>query len=298
MRVLLRTLTASLMLAVATVGLAGPAGAVDEFGDVETGRWYTEPIAWLVSEGITTGTSDGCFSPYTQVSRGQVVTFLFRLDQSRGNEPVLTEHPFADVQHDYQQAPVGWAFASGVTTGTGPTTFSPDSSITRGDFAVLLWRYAGRPTAAEPHPFDDVTRDYQEAAIAWMAETGITTGTSPTTFTPDGNMTRAEAATFFHRFMDQPIVVRVASATESSEPVEPATCLAEYESVLVGAGLLETEASCVAPFLTDLEIDTVVAIVNGTLPLDLALLDILSDIITAGCIPTVDRQATLIRAFL
>lgn len=295
MRVLLRSLTAFVVFTIASLTLASPAGAVDEFGDVEAGRWYTEPIAWLVSEGITTGTSDGCFSPYTQVSRGEVVTFLFRLDEARGNDPVHTSHPFEDIERTYQQLPVGWAFAADITTGTGPATFSPDAAITRGDFAVLLWRYAGRPVASSPVPFGDVDRAYQQPAIAWMAETGITTGTSPTTFTPDGNMTRAEAATFFHRFMDQPVAVQIASA--SLEPVEPATCLAAYESVLVDAGLLATEAACVAPFLVDLDIDSVVAIINGTVPLEGSLIDVLSDIITAGCIPTVDRQAALIRAF-
>ena len=44
-----------------------------------------------------------------------------------------------------------------------------------------------RRALSTPHPFDDVNTGYRQTAISWMAETSITTGTSPATFTPDGN---------------------------------------------------------------------------------------------------------------
>ncbi|MEM9520871.1 MAG: S-layer homology domain-containing protein [Actinomycetota bacterium] len=294
MRALFRSLSAAIVMSLATIGLSSAAGAVDQFGDVERDRWYATSVAWLVGEGITTGTSPGCFSPYDQVTRGQLVTFMFRLDGTLGNQPGANEHPFDDVIHDYQQASVGWAFAEGITTGTSASTFTPEAAITRGDFAVMLWRYAGEPTAAGPHPFTDVTLGYQQAAIDWMAETGITAGTTPTTFAPNGNMTRAQAASFLHRFMDEPATVTPAAATGT----ESNACIDEYESILVDAGLTDDEAVCIAPFITDLDIDTVVAVLAGLAPIDAQLIDILSDIIIAGCIPTTDRQAALIRAFL
>lgn len=294
MRFALRCATLLTSLTIATAAIATPAGAADSFGDVEAGTWYSEPVAWLVSEGITTGTSPGCFSPADEVTRGQIVTFMFRLDRARGHAPQSNSHPFTDVVRGYQHDPVGWAFSEGITIGTSATTFEPDVPITRGDFAVLLWRYAGRPDVAEPHPFDDVTRAYQQQAIDWMATTGITTGTSATTFDPDGEMTRAEAATFFHRYMDQPLVMTVAAAGTA----EPATCIAEYAELLVGVGLTTTEADCVAPFLADLTLDELAAILAGEAPFDSSLISLLSEIISANCIPTIDRQAALIRALL
>ena len=294
MRFALRCATLIMSLTIATAAIATPAGAADSFGDVDAGTWYSEPVAWLVSQGITTGTSPGCFSPADEVTRGQIVTFMFRLDRARGHAPESTGHPFTDVVRGYQQDPVGWAFSEGITTGTSATTFEPDAPITRGDFAVLLWRYAGRPDVAESHPFEDVTRAYQHQAIDWMATTGITTGTSATTFDPDGEMTRAEAAAFFHRFMDRPLVVTVAAASTA----EPATCIAEYAELLVGVGLTTTEADCVAPFLADLTLDEVAAILAGEAPFDSSLISLLSEIISADCIPTIDRQAALIRALL
>ena len=294
MRLSARHALATLALTIATTGLAAPAGAATGFADVEPDTWYTEPVAWLVNEGITIGTSPGCFSPDDAVTRGQVATFLFRLDRARGNTPEFAAHPFDDVVRDYQHGPIGWAFAEGITTGTSPATFAPDDPIGRGDFAVLLWRFADQPQVPGSHPFVDVTRDYQHAAISWMAATGITTGTSPTTFDPDGAMTRAEAAAFFHRFMDQPLVISISAATST----EPVACVAEYAELLIGVGLTTTEANCVAPLLTDLDLDTVAAILAGDLPLDLELIELLSEILAADCIPTIDRQAALIRALL
>lgn len=290
MRLVARFITAALALTLAATTLSAPAGASTGFGDVEADRWYSQPIAWMVGEGITNGTSPGCFSPYDSVTRGQIVTFLFRLDEAAGNQPEPAPHPFSDVTSAYQDDPVGWAFVEQITVGTSPTTFSPNTSITRGDFAVLLWRYADQPTAARPHAFTDVSRAYQQAAVSWMAETGITTGTTPTTFSPEGTMTRAEAATFFHRFAGQPAVVVPAAASSG-------VCVQEYADLLADAGLTAAEATCVAPFVTDLGIDTLTAVLNGTQPFSGDLVTTLSDILSAGCISP-DRQADLIRVFL
>ena len=104
------------------------------------------------------------------------------------------------------------------------------------------------PPASAPHPFDDVVRPYQQAAISWMAEEAITTGTTPTTFDPDGAMTRAEAATFLFRFMGRP--AGAAEALSSNTP-----CDAPIRDVLQRHGLTVDEAACAAPLLVHFGID-------------------------------------------
>ena len=106
-------------------------------------------------------------------------------------------------------------------------------------------------------------------------------------------MTRAEAAAFFHRFMDQPRVVAVSAAGD-----EPAACVDDYADVLMAVGLSDAEARCVAPYLVHLDLDDVVAILAGERELDGSLIELFSEILAAGCVPTVDRQAALIRALL
>ena len=54
--------------------------------------------------------------------------------------------PFTDVDKGdpYAEA-VAWMLSVGITKGTNYTAFSPDTSITRAQFATWLWRFAGSP---------------------------------------------------------------------------------------------------------------------------------------------------------
>jgi len=257
-----------------TVG-ASPAGAASGFGDVEDDAFFTEAVGWMVAESITSGIEPGCFGPSDDVTRGQIAAFLFRLDGSLGNNPQTVDHPFRDVIAEYQQEPVGWLYRAGISTGTSPSTFHPDAPITRGDFAVLLWRYAGSPDESPAHQFVDVTRGYQQVAISWMAAEHITTGTTPETFSPEAKMTRAQAATFIWRFVAPIDSVEVAEDTDCTRPVRAA---------LEAGGLTGIEAACAAPLLTEFETGYLVSVVNGESEADLALVVAVVQVMNAGCI--------------
>ncbi|MBR4132484.1 MAG: S-layer homology domain-containing protein, partial [Oscillospiraceae bacterium] len=124
----------------------------------------------------------------------------------------LVEKPapfrFDDVQDEsqYYFDPVYWAVEQGITTGTTPTTFSPNSGCTRAQVVTFLWRAAGKPEPTSTNnPFEDVPADqYYYKAVLWAVEKGITTGTSPTTFRPDRTCTRAQIVTFLWRYKGQP----------------------------------------------------------------------------------------------
>jgi hypothetical protein len=218
--------TLRLALAAATVSLiAGlvpvtPATAVAGFGDVAAGRFYTSAVQWLVDEGITTGTSPGCFSPERAVTRGEVATFVWRAE----GRPAAGTEPFTDVApDDFFADAVAWMAAEGITTGTTRTTFEPDRGVTRGEVATFLWRAEGRP-AAGTEPFTDVAPDdFFADAVAWMATGGITTGTTRTTFEPDRGVTRGEVATFLWRTEGAPPVTVApgGSCGAGSSPAAP-----------------------------------------------------------------------------
>ena len=180
-----------------------PAGGIAGFGDVDAGRFHSAAVQWMVDAGITSGTSPTCFSPDDPATRGQAAAFIWRMEGRPGGSP---PHPFSDVSEDWQQAPVDWMAANGITTGTSPTTFSPEDLLTRGQLAALLHRLAGSPPAP-PSAFVDVVAPWQIDPVDWMAANGITTGTSPTTFSPDDPATRAQLATFLHRHEGSPAVV-------------------------------------------------------------------------------------------
>ena len=135
-----RSLVAAL-LSLAMLSTVSPVASVAGFGDVEDGRYFTAPVQWMVGDGITNGTSPSCFSPSVSVSRGQAAAFLWRMEGRQAAEP----HPFSDVDKGWQQDPVSWLFAEGITTGTSATEFSPGDPVTRGQMATFLYRYQGSP---------------------------------------------------------------------------------------------------------------------------------------------------------
>jgi len=287
---IMRSKIAAAVVAVAMVALpASPAsaGTASGFGDVPDSVYYTNAVAWLVANNITTGIEPGCFGPTDNVTRGQVAAFLYRLDGALGNNPVAGPNPFVDVVAGYQIDAVGWLHASGITNGTSPTTFGPDTQITRGDFAALLWRYAGRPSGAPPHPFSDVTLPYQQEPVSWMFANQITTGTSATTFSPDLPVDRGQAATFLFRF---------SAPSSITAPSSPGSCTRSVRDALVAGGLTPAEALCTAPHLLDFSVDYLLRVVEGQASASTALIEAIAAISNSNCL-TQARIAELIQRY-
>ena len=64
-------------------GSPAPAAAGSTFSDVAADAYYSTAVAWAVEKGITNGTSGTTFSPDDTCTRGQIVTFLYRLAQMK-----------------------------------------------------------------------------------------------------------------------------------------------------------------------------------------------------------------------
>ena len=174
--------------------------AANPFTDVNVGRYYYIPVLWAVSNDITTGITETAFVPEGEATRGQVVTFLWRLAGSP--EPESSVNPFVDVKEGrfYAKA-VLWAAENGITKGVDATHFAPDETCTRAEVVTFLWRAAGKPEAASGNPFTDLRETgYYYNAVLWAVETGITTGVTPTTFQPDTTCNRAQVVTFLYRY--------------------------------------------------------------------------------------------------
>ena len=175
------------------------------FDDVVTNAFYEAGVEWMVAEAITSGTSATTFSPEAQVTRGQLATFLWRF---AGRPQATVSANFDDTDPGaYYADGVAWMVEQAITTGTTATTFSPDEGVTRGQLAAFLYRYAGRPAVGLTSSFDDVGRsDYFAVPVDFMVEQQVTTGTTPTTFSPDAPVTRGQLATFLWRFAGKPII--------------------------------------------------------------------------------------------
>ena len=156
---------------------------------------------WLVANEITTGVGPGRFDPNAHLTRAQAATFVWRLAGSPA--PPRGAPEFTDVASDewYHDA-VRWMASNGITTGTGQGRFAPDATATRAEFVTFLWRLVDRPAVDRPLPFADLRADWQRPAMRWASTTGITTGTSTTTFDPDGAVTRGQTAALLARLAD------------------------------------------------------------------------------------------------
>lgn len=101
---------------------------------------------------------------------------------------------FCDVGPGPRADDVTWLRDIGVTVGCAPDRFCPDDPVLRGEAASLLWRLHGAPRPAVDAPFVDVyDDDHFAAAVDWLWQHGLTTGTSGLTFSPDALLTPLEA---------------------------------------------------------------------------------------------------------
>jgi D-alanyl-D-alanine carboxypeptidase-like protein/S-layer family protein len=115
------------------------------------------------------------------------------------------EQAFCDAVGSTFESDIAWLAAESITTGCKPDRFCPDASLTRAEGATMIWRMSGSPEVAAPATFEDVPAGkWFSDAIAWMVETEVTTGTSPTMFSPDEPLTRAQFVTFLWRLDGRP----------------------------------------------------------------------------------------------
>ena len=119
-------------------GSPEPTASEMTFTDVKAGSYYYKAVLWAVENKITSGMSDTLFAPDATCSRSQIVTFLYRMQNSPESK---AENPFTDVKADaYYANAVLWAVENGVTTGASATTFDPAGDCTRGQIVTFLYR--------------------------------------------------------------------------------------------------------------------------------------------------------------
>lgn len=119
-------------------GCPAPALAEKPFADVKSTDYCYDAVLWAVQTGVAKGTSRTTFSPGAPCTRGQIVTFLYR---AAGSPSGYGNSGYTDVpETSYCAAPVAWAVALRVTSGTSAITFSPDALCTRAQIVTFLYR--------------------------------------------------------------------------------------------------------------------------------------------------------------
>ena len=183
------------------------------FEDVAPGAWYEEAVRYAYFHNIMEGMRETEFAPATALTRAMAVQILYNLE----GQPDLSDenlgYPYEDVdaQAWYGNA-VYWARITGVATGYGDGTFQPTDSITRQEFAQMLYNYAkykGYDLSAEgdlsTFPDANSIADWAEAGMSWANGNQLINGHDDGTLEPDGTATRAQAASILMKF-DQNLV--------------------------------------------------------------------------------------------
>lgn len=173
------------------------------FTDVGEGNRFKTAILWAYYNNITTGKTETTFAPNGEVTRGQVVTFLWRAAGSP--EHASSNNPFTDVPDGkYYTKAVLWAVEKGITKGTGDgSTFEPNTICNRGQVVMFLYRFAGQPPIEDvENPFTDVNEGNTfYNAILWAKSNGITSGKTETTFEIKSLCQRYQAVTFLYKLL-------------------------------------------------------------------------------------------------
>lgn len=179
------------------------------FRDVRLSDWYADAVSYVIEKGLMKGTSDTLFSPDSPLTRGMLVTVLYRNE----NSPAVNKgNVFEDVKDDmYYADAVSWAKDNKIISGVTETLFSPDTNITREQIVLIMHRYAkyknydvsvGENTNILSYEDFQSISEYAIEAMQYALGSSLIKGKTESTIDPLGNATRAEIATILQRFLE------------------------------------------------------------------------------------------------
>ena len=108
------------------------------FSDVKETAWYNDAVTFIAARGITTGTSEGVFSPSAKLTRAQFLVMALRAYGIEADENPAVN--FSDAGNTYYTGYLAAAKRLGISNGDGNGLYLPNEQITRQDMFVLLYR--------------------------------------------------------------------------------------------------------------------------------------------------------------
>lgn len=172
------------------------------FADIQPADWYYRDVDAIVAQGLMT-TQHQSFYPNRALTRRELVTVLYRM----AGQPELLVPPeqlsLPDVAaDDPARAALCWAVEQRILTGFADGSIGPDSTVTREQLAVILFRMQGLEAPGDEslqqslYQFTDWEniRDYARDPMGWMVSGGLFHGVSDSLLAPNGTVTRAQLA--------------------------------------------------------------------------------------------------------
>ena len=177
------------------------------FIDVKKSDWFYNAVEYTYNRGIIKGATATEFRPNKNITRGDLVTILWRME----GEPVVTGvRNFPDVSTKaYYSKAIRWATKNKVVNGYQNGNFGPNDNITREQLATILWNYAkykgkyigGAVVTSKYTDWNKIT-GYARPAMIWAVDKGVITGKdNGTRIDPQGTATRAETAGMIYNYL-------------------------------------------------------------------------------------------------
>ena len=171
------------------------------FLDVPAGSWFEQGVLAARDAGLMRGTGGGYFSPLRTVTGVEGISLAARIHRihTAGTDDLISDEP-------WYQAYVDYALDHGILENK-PHTGQLEGVLTRAEFAALLASSLPEealPVLNEVDAIPDVAHDHPQAqAIYLLYRAGVLQGTDAQgTFSPDGTLTRAQAAVIVTRMTD------------------------------------------------------------------------------------------------
>ena len=163
---------------------------VDLSGYTTTRQGYTF-AGWYADEALT--------DKVTSVTLNSNQTVYAKWTEKTPEKPAL---PFTDVtKGDWFYDAVQYVYDKGMMNGVDGGRFAPNATTSRAMIVTILYRLENEPAVSGKSPFTDVAAgQWYTNAVAWAAANGIVTGTTDTTFAPNGNITREQMAAILYRY--------------------------------------------------------------------------------------------------
>lgn len=198
------------------------------FRDVYMDQWYYPYVDQAVHEGYMLGTGFYEFAPTKPLTRGQLITLLYRYSGETVTQEELDACPFQDLEKDrfYVEA-VCWAYAKGIVIGYDETTFGPDNSVKRQEMCKIFGEFLSYRGKLLPEGTGSAEQ-YTDAAqipqwaipyVESMTACGLILGDKEGTFRPGATAIRAQAATLLVRLSE--LEDTLPDAPTEPVPVEP-----------------------------------------------------------------------------
>ena len=182
------------------------------FEDVPENAWFRDAVSYVYRNEFMNGTSSTTFDPAGSMTRGMLVTVLYRID---GSMPVSDEERacFEDIGGAYYTDAVAWAYSNGIVNGVSATKFDPNRIVTRQEAVTIFYRYCvdynllGMESCMELNGFQDCEQiaGFAVDAFTWAVATGLVEGSESADgcyLNPVANLNRAQAAMLLQRCVE------------------------------------------------------------------------------------------------